>query len=1606
MGATESDFMALQSVRLSTRVEVMYVYLCDKHCYSMQEVAEKVLHDNQSQAGKRVSSIMRCYGFNGKGNAGKYADVAVRDDIEDFVRRYPNGAADGAFEQFIRPRIKQRQEAAAQRQRDQQREQAERWQREQAAKRRAMEQEAERKRLAIEQEAERKRQQQEYEERLRRAQEEERRRQEEERRRQEMLELKRKIQQEKRELFQSKWERAKKLGDNRMEDEADVLFRSLLSMKDEETGGELSSKRMRLINEYGNFLFQWALRERNFAKKLEIYKKVPSKSYSFTAAANNIGAIYLDSGFQGHDLQAAENWFRVSADGGCDKGAQNLANLLKEKDPKQALFYYQRSCQDPEIAKQVAGEIAKLEQRIKDGELPGVSQFLQEHPEWFQVSTGSYDSWKAYAEANRLPVEQMWKKYQETKSCVREEQRFLFFKKKVYQYQGDLEMEDFVGACENEWKRRMALFGTEEYICSEEEQRMADKFHELGMHYLQNEQYQEALKPLCLSASSGNAEAKEALFKLCTEKLKDLEKAAALARSRGDVKACAYMLSEILDGRIEGEMGAAWEALKWLEKGGKELREIEPELCERTVKICAQNALLISSKEPERALTLMERVGICSGEEYGTVCLEMALSCMNTDKKRAAGYLKTASQQGIVQGKQLYAEYLLSEENDEKSKAEGIELLSELAEQGEEDAAFYLAELYYRGKIVEADYEKSVYYYEKIPAPQEYINYPRAAYLLAKLKREAKEWKEAFRLCTIAASGNIGGAQNDLGVMYMLGLGTEKNEEEGEKWYRISAANNDAKAALNLGKLYYERGRLEEAKKYLEQAKAGQMREADEILLEVESLLEKRQRLNDYKERFQSRFARRDYDEAITILEKIHEEFPEDEIYSEMLIPCLEESDGDMREFEKHEKLAENYLMQGENALAWEHYKVSRTLKHEEIIFVLSAREEYKEDELDNRISKWRLDFMRLCVDTNLNKTTLGELFEEYCNPKQLLKCESFGDDDETRMLLRLYRMYLELKTDIAWKFKDYEAAAEWLAARYVVKGKGYHYPAEAGILAHVENEKLKDKIETYSRAWETYESFLEQNQLEDPYENNVLMKYLVKRYPSAIGFGFFDDYLSKRIKTQEENQALECRALTVLLALTKSKPVLRALYRLGHGYTENTLVPLAELNTHVVNCVLDFQRDTWEVQLDDRGMEYYVAGQELKDPDRLICWFLSKPWNSQYQVGLEAMAGDLENGESSRWSETICENRLSLEASGDCLDGKQPVDVLSEAIRGAAQKYLGTQNYKAAAAVLRLINLWPYRQEIEAEEMALSQMLLETPVHCAKDCAVLGDYYWNHREKADAVEKAVSCYETYVKERTEIWEKKMAQEPGVEYVMDDGGSADTEEEYLEEFCKKYDREITFRLGQLYLQGDEIGQDTDQAKAYFELCAKLTCNREGMKPWIQVCDVVKRASAGKCASGVGEAREEAGAAPVTGGNLRPLDQLLHKGEKALAIVVDGVDSREKITAKGFTAAMKWAIERECAGNPEGREKLEQIITLKNGKKLPGGLPARFFSPMLSPEEQKEFTIPAASVKQIEGTNLVLLFHYSSELLCEILVNVLKYMGADLDRFQLVIDSEA
>ena len=51
----------------------------------------------------------------------------------------------------------------------------------------------------------------------------------------------------------------------------------------------------------------------------------------------------------------------------------------------------------------------------------------------------------------------------------------------------------------------------------------------------------------------------------------------------------------------------------------------------------------------------------------------------------------------------------------------------------------------------------------------------------------------------------------NLAIMYHKGIGTEKDETEAEKWYKIAIEKRATKALLNLGVLYIEQGRTSEA---------------------------------------------------------------------------------------------------------------------------------------------------------------------------------------------------------------------------------------------------------------------------------------------------------------------------------------------------------------------------------------------------------------------------------------------------------------------------------------------------------------------------------------------------------------------------------------------------------------------------------------------------------------------------------------------------------------------------------------------------------------------------------------------------------------------------
>ena len=111
MGApTQADWMVFQSEKRQAKVGVLYEYLCVGR-QNMKDVAQKVLHDYNDQAGQRVSVITRCYGFEGH-NQGKFSKWGVLpEDVEAFVKKYPNGCSyDGGktMAEFLMARVQAR----------------------------------------------------------------------------------------------------------------------------------------------------------------------------------------------------------------------------------------------------------------------------------------------------------------------------------------------------------------------------------------------------------------------------------------------------------------------------------------------------------------------------------------------------------------------------------------------------------------------------------------------------------------------------------------------------------------------------------------------------------------------------------------------------------------------------------------------------------------------------------------------------------------------------------------------------------------------------------------------------------------------------------------------------------------------------------------------------------------------------------------------------------------------------------------------------------------------------------------------------------------------------------------------------------------------------------------------------------------------------------------------------------------------------------------------------------------------------------------------------------------------------------------------------------
>lgn len=106
------EFSQFRYIPIEKRIDCMQIYLIGINGvrYNMEETARKVF--GKSNDSFTVSLIHRCYNFSGK-NSGKYREGCLfeqkygysvtRRDIEDFVKKYPNGTfqMDMTFEKFL-----------------------------------------------------------------------------------------------------------------------------------------------------------------------------------------------------------------------------------------------------------------------------------------------------------------------------------------------------------------------------------------------------------------------------------------------------------------------------------------------------------------------------------------------------------------------------------------------------------------------------------------------------------------------------------------------------------------------------------------------------------------------------------------------------------------------------------------------------------------------------------------------------------------------------------------------------------------------------------------------------------------------------------------------------------------------------------------------------------------------------------------------------------------------------------------------------------------------------------------------------------------------------------------------------------------------------------------------------------------------------------------------------------------------------------------------------------------------------------------------------------------------------------------------------------------
>ncbi len=135
-------------------------------------------------------------------------------------------------------------------------------------------------------------------------------------------------------------------------------------------------------------------------------------------------------------------------------------------------------------------------------------------------------------------------------------------------------------------------------------------------------------------------------------------------------------------------------------------------------------------------------------------------------------------------------------------QAQSIPQLQRLANQGNAEAQFLLAQHFAKGIDVEKDYEKTFHWFQQASNQGHTMatNYLGLCY--CKGIGTEKNFEEAFRLFQMAANKNNSDAQYNLGYCYYYGEGTPTNYNEAVRWFEKAALKQHYEAMNKLGECY------------------------------------------------------------------------------------------------------------------------------------------------------------------------------------------------------------------------------------------------------------------------------------------------------------------------------------------------------------------------------------------------------------------------------------------------------------------------------------------------------------------------------------------------------------------------------------------------------------------------------------------------------------------------------------------------------------------------------------------------------------------------------------------------------------------------------------